>query len=202
MRGLVLACVLGATLAACDRAGVSTETAPVVAGAVFPDLFEGPADILTLTDAGYPMYAVTVRVEGYSEPIEMLLNDQGTELNGLQPDALAGQSVALVVITENRDNLMSMTWEGRELFASEGFEMPADAMSVTGVLEGAAEPTGGDLPDVLTINLPDGTFTELEAFITPEMAAANGQSVTARYVVRPTRSITQVAVISGAAAAP
>lgn len=197
MRTVLVALVALATVAACNRSETVDAAPAVEAGAPFPDQYEGPADILTVTDAGYPMYAVTARVDGYAEPIDMLLNDQGAELNGLDPDALAGQTVSIAVITENRAALLSVTVQGTEVFASQpDLVVPPEAVSITGVLDGAAAPTAGDLPDVVTVTAPDGAPLPLEAFVTPEMAAADGQTVTAVYEVRPMRSITRVAAVA------
>jgi hypothetical protein len=194
MRFSVAAIVAAFVLAACGPGPVSTDAAPVAEGAVFPDLYEGPADILTVTDAGYPMFAVTARVEGYADPVEMLLNHQDSqELNSVEPNDLAGQTVVITVVTQNLPALMSMTYQGQEVFASPGFGPPADAQSITGVLDGAAAATASDLPDVVTVSAPDGALLALEAYVTPQMVAANGQSVTVQYVVRPTRSLTRVA---------
>jgi len=196
MRNWILAVAAGLALAGCSQTAAAPETAPVEAGAAFPEDYEGPMDILTVIDAGYPMYAVTARAEGYADPIEMLLNHQGAEMNGLDPDTMAGQTVVARVITEDRNNLMSMTFEGQELFASGPVEAPDGAVTVVGVLEGAAAVTASDLPDVVTLTAADGTITPLEVYVSPEMVPANGQTVTAFYVVRPTRSITSVAAVA------
>jgi hypothetical protein len=65
------------------------------------------------------------------------------------------------------------------------------ARVVIGVLEGAAAPTSSDLPDVLTIAAEDGRIVTFEAFVTPEMTVAEGQTVTATYVEDLVRTITK-----------
>ena len=189
MRALFVAAAL--CLAACSPSAPTPEP-PVAAGAPFPESYEGPAEVLTVTDAGYPMYAVTARVEGYEGPIDLLLNDQGADMGGLSPDGLAGQTVTLGVITERRNALAALTLNGQPLIEPTDAAVDSTALTVTGILEGAAAPTTSDLPDVLTVAGDDGRIVTFEAFVTPEMTAGEGQTVTATYVEDSVRTITMV----------
>ena len=189
MRVLFLALALCA--AACSPSRPAAE-APVQAGAPFPDSYEGPASILTVTDAGYPMYAVTAQVEGYEGPIDLLLNDQGADLGGMSPEALAGQTANITVRTERRNALVGLALGDQQLMEPTDALVDTEAQTATGVLEGAAEPTSSDLPDVLTVATADGRIVTFEAYVTPEMTPAEGQTVTATYVEDQVRTITQM----------
>jgi len=188
MRALFLSIAL--LLTACSPSNPEPGP-PVAAGAPFPDLYEGPADILTVMDAGYPMYVVTARVEGYDGPIDLLLNDQAADLGETAPETLAGRTAILAVITERRNALAALTLDGAPLMAPTDAVADPAARVVIGVLEGAAAPTSSDLPDVLTIAAEDGRIVTFEAFVTPEMTVAEGQTVTATYVEDLVRTITK-----------
>lgn len=189
MRALFLAIALG--VAACSPSSPAPEP-PVAAGAPFPESYEGAADILTVTDAGYPMYAVTARVEGYDGPIDMLLNDQAADTGEASPEDFVGQTVVLNVITERRNALAALTFNGQALMEPTDAAADSAALTVTGVLEGAAAPTSSDLPDVLTVAAEDGRIVTFEAYVSPEMTVAEGQTVTATYVEDAVRTVTMI----------
>ena len=181
--GLTALAILG--LSACTeqtpQEAPSTEPAERVDTAPVAAETTETLEIVSALDAGYPMLVLTGRRADGAE-IELLLNAEEAELNGAEPAALAGQSVSLTYSTRLEPLLASVRAGDTEVFGEPTAPPPADSATITGVLSGAEGPTQGDLPDMITISPEAGDALAFEAFITPELAAANGQTVTAAYV--------------------
>lgn len=135
------------------------------------------------TDAGFPMYFLTIAQEG-APAKELLWNAMDPTLTGADSiDAVVGQTISVTYETRPSIDAYALSANGAELLGMDQAAIPAgtDVKELTGTLSGAAETTAGDLPDEITVTGADGTAVTFQFFISPEIAAVNGQSVTLRY---------------------
>ncbi len=176
-------------LSACQPApAAKTDEA---SAAVLANSQTAAATITAVTDAGYPMFAVTATVA--DQPLELLLNAEEADLGGVEPAALAGKAVTLGYASKEELSLIDVRADGRSLLGEAAPKADDPAWSVvTGTLSGAARPTAGDLPDVIEIADAQGAKHAFEYFITPEIAAANGKLVTGYYVASTVNRVTSV----------
>ncbi|MDZ4776680.1 MAG: hypothetical protein SGJ23_07840 [Alphaproteobacteria bacterium] len=184
MRLLMIAPLfLLAALAACQPApaekAVEEDTTQAAA---IPALgaFTTPAKVISITDAGYPMFVLAAQLPDRPTPVEILLNAEAADLGDVERDQFVGKDVTLTyeVVAENdlfdlRDGDLSLLQDA-----------PARAphwKEIVGVLTGAEHSTGGDLPDTIAVTDAPGTKVEFEYYVTPQISAANGKQVTAWY---------------------
>jgi hypothetical protein len=189
---VLIACAAAATLllSACQPAPAAKtdEAAATVAGQT-----SAAATITAVTDAGYPMFAVTATVPGQPAPLELLLNAEAADLGGVEPAALAGKSVTLGYVTKDEPSLVDIRADGHSLLGAAAPKSDDPAWTVvTGTLGGAAAPTAGDLPDTIEITDAQGVTHAFEYFITPEIVVANGKQVTGYYVTGAVNRVTSI----------
>ena len=169
-----------------------------VAGAVF---MLAPADAAEMTakgrvvaveDAGYPMFTVTVEFPGKADEEMLLLDAEATAIDPVVLDGLEGRTAEITFLREDRNSLYDLHYQGKSVFDAQA-EMPGpEWRSITGTLEGASEPTDGDLPDEITITDAKGNSETFDYFIQPEMVAVNGKEVTAYYETQTVDEITSL----------
>lgn len=166
-----------AFLAACTPRAPTTQ---VRAPAEGETLIEGAVTLVE--DGAYPQFTVTIQPES-GAPVALYLDaESGADLAGQAPGSFAGQSViAYYTTTEDLALTDLRTAAGVALLPADGPAPAADALTITGVLSGAGAVTASDLPDVITVTDADGIARNFEYYVTPEIVAANGQQVTARY---------------------
>ncbi|KAF0183052.1 MAG: hypothetical protein IV086_02055 [Hyphomonadaceae bacterium] len=151
------------------------------------------ATITAVTDAGYPMFAVTATVPGQPAPLELLLNAEEADLGGVEPASLAGKAVTLGYASKDEPSLVDIRAEGHSLLGTAAPKSDDPAWTVvTGTLGGAATPTAGDLPDTIEIADAQGVKHAFDYFITPEIVAANGKQVTGYYVTGTVNRVTSI----------
>lgn len=168
-----------AGLLACGGTASSGKAAdaPEAAGSVSGDTLRATGRLISSEDAGYPFFVVTVEVAGQGS---MVLSADLSELQGIDPGALAswtGKEVELDWLHEEELALMDVRSEGRSLFGLEPGDLPQDMERISGTLSGALGQGGGDLPVPVRIHDPEGESLVFEAFITPELEAAEGSLV-------------------------
>lgn len=170
-------------MAACQPAPVEKaveEAAPPVAAAPALGAFKTAAKIISITDAGYPMFVVAAQFPDRATPVELLLNAEDVDLAGADRETFVGKDVALTYEVVAENNLFDLKDGDLSLLP----EAPAHAphwKQVSGVLSGAERSTGGDLPDLIAVTDAAGVKTEFEYFVTPQIVSANGKTVTAWY---------------------
>lgn len=187
--------ISGALLAACqpapsgakDEPAATAQEAPSANGAVVV-----PATITTITDAGYPMFAVTATVAAQTTPIELLLNAEAADLGGHELASYSGKPVTLGYTSLPETSLADIHRAGRSLFGADAPRLDPSWKIVTGVLSGAEDVTAGDLPSQITIANADGTKIAFEYFVGPELKAANGKEVTGYYTTDVVNRVTMI----------
>jgi hypothetical protein len=138
--------------------------------------------VTQVEDGAYPQFTVTIQPESGAHVALYLNAESGADLNGQAPASFAGQSVIAYYTTAEDLALTDLrTAAGVALLPADGPAPATDALTITGALSGAGAVTASDLPDVITVTDADGIARNFEYYITPEIVAANGQQVTARY---------------------
>lgn len=155
--------------------------------------------VTQIEDGVYPQFTVTIQPETGAALALYLNAESGADLNGQEPASFAGQNViAYYTTTEDLALADLRTASGAALLPADGPAPAADALAITGTLSGAGAVTAGDLPDVITVTDADGIALNFEYYVTPEIVAANGQQVTARYQPGERNEITLLHLAGGA----
>ena len=145
----------------------------------------------SVEDSEYPFVTVTVEFverkfsESFTINLEEVKNVNMAILNKWK-----GKYVSFGYISESSNALLDLKVKGKSIFEDDAVEIGPESKTITGILKGAKQVTGGDVPDVISIN--GITF---EFFITPEMVKANGKTVTAIYEERTENTIKRIKVL-------
>jgi hypothetical protein len=153
---------------------------------------EGPSDdeieeyglFVEVEDGGYPFYSVTVEFPEREMKNSFTLNIENLEI---APDALNNlkdKYVTFYYTSELDNDLYEMMLNDNSVIGEDAIEISEDLKSVTGILSGANEVTGGDLPTEITIKTKSGEEVIFELYVNPEMVPANGKEVTAYFSTR------------------
>ena len=133
-----------AVLTACQPAPAAKDAPAAEAGATAANPTVTAATIISITDAGYPMFVVNASVAGQSAPIELLLNAEAADLNGATPDAFAGKAVTLAYTNQPETSLTDIRMDGQSLLGGEAPALDPAWRTITGVLSGADDVTASD----------------------------------------------------------
>ncbi len=153
--------------------------------------------ITRLDDGPYPMFTLTLQPAA-GDVLSLDLNAEDVDLVGLEIAALKpGLGVTVTYISREKPNLMDMTVDHR---GGERSVLGSDApknfdpawKNITGTLSDAGAPSGGDLPDTITVTGRDGIKVSFDIYINDEMVPANGKLVTAFYDMRTENRVTRV----------
>lgn len=174
MRSVMIAIAGALALAACQPEPSGPEVRALAEGEKRID-----GMVISVEDGGYPLFNLTID-PAEADPLTLTLNDADADLGGASPSEFAGKESVVYYRTVTENSLMDLR-QGEQSLMPEAVAGD-QASTVTGVLSGAEAPSGGDLPDVITVTDASGAATEFPYFITPEIVAANGQEVTALYV--------------------
>ncbi len=198
------ACVVALVLCGCDEkpkpaAPVQTATQKPAAPITDPKPVEHQVSgrITRLDDGPYPMFTLTLQPPA-GDALSLDLNAEDVDLSGLEIAALKpGLGVTVTYISREKPDLMDMTVDHR---GGERSVLGSDApknfdpawKNITGTLSDAGAPSGGDLPDTITVTDRDGKKVRFDIYINDEMVPANGKLVTAFYDMRTENRVTQV----------
>jgi hypothetical protein len=149
--------------------------------------------VTRVEDGVYPMYTVDIRLEEDTEPTTFSLIVEGASITGAPIDDMVSKSVAIEYVDKDVWDLTYIDSSGAE--GAENIEIGEGWRFVTGRLSGAAEVTGSDLPDLVTIELMGGESIEFEYYIDPEMSALNDTDVSAWLAPRNSKELLSIAVI-------
>ena len=149
--------------------------------------------IETIEDGGYPFFVVTVNFVERNMKHDFNLNIEAIDMDMEELATLTDQW-ATIYSTANIENfLYDLQYKGESVFGEYAPEKTDPSWKkITGVLSGAAEVTAGDLPDTVTVTSEEGTTLNFDIFIDAETVKANGNQVTAYYVIRGVNTITHI----------
>ncbi|MBI1339981.1 hypothetical protein GC169_07200 [bacterium] len=137
---------------------------------------------MSVSDAGYPMFIVSVRFPDGRDDRTFLLNNEAADLGGVPPGDYEGSLAELRYTSAVEPSLIDIQVDGRSaLDIDRPVSTSPDDLSVTGVLSGAEEVTQSDLPDQITVTPATGGPVTFDYFIPPELVELNGKTVTAIY---------------------
>lgn len=145
----------------------------------------------SIEDSGYPFVNVTIEFveRKFSESFTINL-EEVKNINMAILNKWKGKYVSFGYVSESSNALLDIKFRGKSLLGDEAVEVGPESKTITGILKGAKQATGGDVPDVISIN-----GTTFEFFITPEMVNANGKTVTAIYEERTENTIKRIKVL-------
>lgn len=198
MRRSIAVLFASAALVACAQPteappAAASEAAAPVASNSGPADYTGTAVIEAIEDAGFPLYVVTARLPSFATPVTLTLDYSEAALPQGDLQALVGESVTLRFATVASNDLLFAKAGGAVVFGEDGVAYGGELATASGVLSDAEAVTAGDLPDLVTVTESDGTAITLQAFITPELAASNGQVIDITYRLGRERKITSIA---------
>lgn len=189
----MLILVMAAGLAGCDSrpAGKTEEKGTAAIPTPAPpkkDETQITGKVINVEDSGYPLFTVTIALDGDAGEIDLLANDADLKIAGGM-GSLQGKAVAAQYRNIKEADLIDMRVDGVSVLGEDSPGRGAKGMTVTGVLSGADSDTTSDLPDTITVTPPDGAPVQFKYYILPEMVAANGKTVEVLYDVREIREI-------------
>lgn len=163
---------------------------------------EGPGDeeiqeyglFVEVEDGGYPFFSVTVEFPEREMSTSFTVNQEKLGLAPSYLESLKDKYVTFYYTSDLDNDLYEMVLNGKSVLGEDAIEISEDLKSVTGILSGADEVTGGDLPTEITINCENGERVNFELFVNPEMVTANGKSVTVYYGMRSRNEITFIKI--------
>lgn len=145
-----------------------------------------------IEDGQYPMFVVTIEFPERQAKADFNLNIEEIPQTTSDFDSLLGNYIT-VYYTDNLENmLMDIHSNGKTLYGEYAPEINDSYKSITGILSDAENETAGDLPTTITITEANGTKINFKEFITSEIAAKNGETITAYYYMRHNMAITYI----------
>ena len=152
--------------------------------------------VKSVEDSGYPFVNLTIEFPERKFEETFVLNLESVE--GVDPavvNSWKGKYVAFNYFSTISNMLFDLHLEGASLMGMTETELPEGVQKFSGVLSGAGEVTGGDLPSLIKINDPHGELMEFECFVTEEMTQAEGQLVEAFFEARTQNDISAIVLL-------
>lgn len=146
--------------------------------------------IKNIEDGQYPMFTITVEFPERQSKADFNLNIEAISQTVEDLFSLKGKYATLYYTDDSENMLMDIHFNKKTLYGEYAPELDDSYKSITGVLSGAEKETPGDLPSTLYITDSSGNKMVFEEFITSEIVAKNGKTVTAYYYTRYKQSIT------------
>lgn len=147
--------------------------------------------IKTIEDAQYPMFVVTVAFPEKQTEADFNLNVEAIPQTAEDLASLQGKYITFYYSDTSDNVLMDIQFDGQTLYEDEEApELDSSYKSITGILSGAENETVGDLPDTIYITAKDGNKMAFEDYITTEIVAKNGKTVTGYYYMKYSQTIT------------
>jgi hypothetical protein len=146
--------------------------------------------VASFEDSVYPMFNMTMEFPERGTTEMFSFNIMELDYDETALTDLVGTYTTIYYTSELEADLIDMKVGGVSIL-EDGFDME-DAKTITGVLSGADAPTMSDLPGEFVITDTDGEAIHFEYYITDAMAAANGKTVSASYVLDGRNTITKI----------
>ncbi|MEQ9301911.1 MAG: hypothetical protein RIF33_25245 [Cyclobacteriaceae bacterium] len=143
--------------------------------------------LLTVEDAPYPMFVLSVHFPKRNETVDLNLDLESGIIPLDSLNELIGETVMVSYkISHANINVYEIVPEGQE-----ASDVNPDWKTTSGTLQGA-QYASGDLPDEVYIVREDGSEFRFETFINSRTIEANGKNVTTYYSSRETKTITSI----------
>ncbi|GLQ24923.1 hypothetical protein GCM10007853_27970 [Algimonas ampicilliniresistens] len=148
--------------------------------------------VTRVEDGAYPMFTIDIRLDEQTEPTTFSLIVEGARITGAPVYELTGHTVTVEYINQTEWDLMDIHPADAE--TTDDLEIGNGWRFVTGQLTGASEISGGDLPDLLNIQLMGPESVQFELYIDEDMVALNETRVSAWLAPRNSKNIMSIAV--------
>jgi hypothetical protein len=89
---------------------------------------------------------------------------------------------------------MDIQNNGKSIFKTDAIPVTKEMKNISGVLNGAKEVTGGDLPNKVSVSNSNQTL-EFEYYVTDEMVKFNGKTITVFYEERSTNNLVDLKIL-------
>lgn len=146
-------------------------------------------------DGGYPFATLTIEFPERKFEESFTLNLE--EVKDIKPENLSksiGKYLDFSYVSKFENALMDIQNNGKSIFKTDAIPVTREMKSITGVLNGANEITGGDMPNKVSISNTEQTI-EFEYYVTEEMVKYNGKTITVFYEERTSNDLVEIKIL-------
>lgn len=146
-------------------------------------------------DGGYPF--ATLTIEFPERKFEETFSLNLEEVKDIKQETLSksiGKYLDFSYASNFENALMDIQNNGKSIFKTDVIPVTKEMKSITGVLNGANEITGGDLPNKVSVSNAQQTV-EFEYYVTEEMVTFNGKTITVFYEERTTNDLVELKIL-------
>jgi hypothetical protein len=146
-------------------------------------------------DGGYPFATLTIEFPERKFEESFTLNLE--EVKDIKPENLSksiGKYLDFSYVSKFENALMDIQNNGKSIFKTDAIPVTKEMKNITGLLTGANEITGGDLPNKITVSNDQETL-EFEYYVTEEMVKYNGKTITVFYEERTSNDLVEIKIL-------
>jgi hypothetical protein len=146
-------------------------------------------------DGGYPFATLTIEFPERKFEESFTLNLE--EVKDIKPENLSksiGKYLDFSYVSKFENALMDIQNNGKSIFKTDAIPVTKEMKNITGLLTGANEITGGDLPNKITVSNNQETL-EFEYYVTEEMVKYNGKTITVFYEERTSNDLVEMKIL-------
>jgi hypothetical protein len=146
-------------------------------------------------DGGYPFATLTIEFPERKFEESFTLNLE--EVKDIKPENLSksiGKYLDFSYVSKFENALMDIQNNGKSIFKTDAIPVTREMKSITGVLNGANEITGGDIPNKVSVSNTEQTV-EFEYYVTEEMVKYNGKTITVFYEERTSNDLVEIKIL-------
>ncbi|GGG10748.1 hypothetical protein GCM10011344_09300 [Dokdonia pacifica] len=147
-------------------------------------------------DGSYPFFIVTAKFISSKANVHFNLNIEAIPMNIEELNSLVGDYATIYYTSTLENNLQDLHVSGTSLFGTHTPAYDENWLQITGVLQGAATITSGDIPSTISIVSEDGTTLNFKLFIDEDTVKANGKTVNAFYNINAVNTITNIVPVA------
>lgn len=146
-------------------------------------------------DGGYPF--ATLTIEFPERKIEETFSLNLEEVKNIDQELLSqstGKYLDFSYVSNLENALLDIQNNGKTIFKTDVIPVTKEMKSISGILNGANEVTGGDLPNKVSVSNSNQTI-EFEYYVTDEMVKYNGKTITVFYEERSTNNLVEIKIL-------
>jgi hypothetical protein len=146
-------------------------------------------------DGGYPFATLTIEFpERKFEETFSLNLEEVKDINQETLSKSIGKYLDFSYVSNFENALMDIQSNGKSIFKTDAIPVTKEMKSITGVLNGANEVTGGDLPNKISVSNAEQTL-DFEYYVTEEMVKFNGKTITVFYEERTSNNLVEIKIL-------
>lgn len=146
-------------------------------------------------DGGYPF--ATLTIEFPERKMEETFSLNLEEVKNIDQEMLSqstGKYLDFSYVSNFENALMDIQNNEKSIFKTDVIPVTKEMKNISGVLSGAKEVTGGDLPNKVSVSNANQTL-DFEYYVTDEMVKYNGKTITVFYEERSTNNLVEVKIL-------